>query len=364
MRLFRCRNCGQLLYFENTVCEKCGHALGYLCEQDALLTLTAAQNDLWFEAQAPTTAFRYCANYEYGVCNWLIPNHTGATLCLACQLNRTIPHLHQAENLRRWRRLEIAKHRLVYSLQHLNLPVITKSMDADWGLNFDFLAGPEETGRQSAPITTGHSNGIITINIAEADDARREELRQSLSEPYRTLLGHFRHEVAHYYWMRFARSIEWLEVFRQLFGDERADYGEALRNHYANSANEQWKATFISAYASAHPWEDWAETWAHYLHIVDTLETAYAFGVQVEPIVHVDDALAANVNVNAYHEPNFERIIDTWLPLTFAVNSLNRSMGHSDLYPFILTQPVLKKMEFIHDTIRLGAAQGQVNHVP
>ncbi|MEZ4663096.1 MAG: putative zinc-binding peptidase [Caldilineaceae bacterium] len=364
MRLFRCRNCGQLLYFENTVCEKCGHALGYAWEQDALLTLAAAQNDLWFEAQAPTTSFIYCANYEYGVCNWLIPSHTGDTLCLACQLNRIIPDLDLADNLKRWRKLEIAKHRLVYSLQQLKLPVITKGTDVDGGLAFDFLADAEGAGGQAAPITTGHRNGIITINIAEADDARREEMRQSLAEPYRTLLGHFRHEIAHYYWTRFAQSDNWLGDFRSLFGDERTDYGEALQNHYANSANEQWNAAFISAYASAHPWEDWAETWAHYLHIVDTLETAYAFGIQVEPIVHVDDALSARVNVNAYREPNFERIIDTWLPLTFAVNSLNRAMGHADLYPFILTQPVLQKMEFIHDTIRSGAAQGQVNNAP
>ncbi|MCB0079817.1 MAG: putative zinc-binding peptidase [Caldilineaceae bacterium] len=353
MKLFRCRNCGQLLYFENIVCEKCGHALGYSWEQDSLLTLAASQNDLWFEAQAPTTPFIYCKNYEYGVCNWLIPQHTGDTLCIACQLNRTIPDLSKEENLKRWRKLELAKHRLVYSLQHLNLPVITKNMDEEWGLAFDFLADAEGGGQEEA-VTTGHDNGIITINIAEADDAQREQMRESLSEPYRTLLGHFRHEIAHYYWMRFAQSPKWLADFRQIFGDDSADYGESLRNHYANADNIQWKDEFISAYASAHPWEDWAETWAHYLHIVDTLETAYAFGIQVEPTIHVDETFSARADVDAYREPKFERIIDTWLPLTFAINSLNRSMGNTDLYPFVLTPVVLKKMEFIHNSIRFA----------
>lgn len=352
MKLFQCRNCNQLLYFENTLCERCGHALGYSWEQDALLTLAGTQNNLWYEAQAPTTAYKYCANHNYDACNWLLAHTSDHPFCLACQLNRTIPDLSLKENLLRWQKLEIAKHRLVYSLLQLKLPVVAKAVDEQWGLAFDFLADTEEGPDRLKSVTTGHSDGVITINIAEADDAQRELVRESLAEPYRTLLGHFRHEIAHYYWMRFARSSEWLEDFRRLFGDERTDYGDALKNHYARPANAQWKAHYISAYAAVHPWEDWAETWAHYLHIIDTLETAYASGLQVEPAVRVDDSYSATADVNAYVEPNFKRIIDIWLPLTFAINSLNRSMGQPDLYPFVLTPAVLTKMEFIHNSIR------------
>lgn len=350
MKLFTCRNCGQLLYFENIVCERCNHALGYQWEEDALLTLTPAQDEQWLVAAAPETLYTYCANHAYNVCNWLIPTNTGESLCLACQLNRTIPSLDQDENHLRWQKLETAKHRLVYSLLQLRLPVVSKQNDAKWGLAFDFLA--DNVGETVQPITTGHANGIITINIAEADDARREQLRQSLVEPYRTLLGHFRHEIAHYYWMHFARSRGWRRAFRQVFGNEKSDYAQALAQHYAAPPTDEWREEFISAYAAVHPWEDWAETWAHYLHIVDTLETAHAFGMQIDPLVEADETLAADIVFNAYQQTNFDRLIETWLPVAFAMNSLNRAMGQPDLYPFVLTPAVLSKMAFVHDSVR------------
>jgi hypothetical protein len=91
------------------------------------------------------------------------------------------------------------------------------------------------------------------------------------------LLGHFRHEVGHYFWDRLvATDPHQLEEFRVLFGDDRQDYGEALKRHYDEGAPANWQDTYISMYATMHPWEDFAETWAHYLHIVDTLETAGA----------------------------------------------------------------------------------------
>jgi len=351
MKLFQCQNCGQLLYFENTICVKCGHALGYLPAQNSLLTLTPTQDNRWLAANAPSIAYRYCANFAYGACNWLVAADDVEPFCLACQLNRTIPDVNQAAYVERWQKLENAKHRLIYALLQFNLPVISKAVDDEWGLAFDFLAADAAT-EQSKPVTTGHADGVITINIAEADDANREQIRQSLAEPYRTILGHFRHEIAHYYWMRFAQSQEWIDGFRQHFGDERADYGTSLAQHYTNPPSEQWRNNFISSYAEAHPWEDWAETWAHYLHLVDTLETAYTFGIQVRPQLGTDASLSTNMTFNAYEQSDFERLINNWLPITFAVNSLNRSMGQPDLYPFVLTQAVLTKMAYVHNSIR------------
>jgi hypothetical protein len=197
---------------------------------------------------------------------------------------------------------------------------------------------------------TGHDNGLITINLAEADDSERERMRHQMGEPYRTLLGHFRHEVAHYYWDRLVRDAPGIEAFRQLFGDEREDYGAALQRHYANGPPPDWQERFVSAYASTHPWEDWAETWAHYFHMVDTLETASAFGMRVRPRVTKGADLSAAIDFDP-HSANMDRIIDSWLPLTFAVNSINRSMGIADLYPFVLAPPVIVKLSFIHDRI-------------
>ncbi|MCB0109615.1 MAG: putative zinc-binding peptidase [Caldilineaceae bacterium] len=359
MRLFTCQNCGQLLYFENTVCEKCGHALGYLAAENDLLTLTPAQNDQWFAAAAPAIAYRYCANVQYGACNWLIAAEATNPFCTACQLNGTIPDLSRPTNLTRWKKIEAAKHRLVYSLLQLGLPVVNKTDDGEFGLRFDFLADADNGAGGEQQVTTGHADGLITMNIAEADDANRERIRQSLAEPYRTLLGHFRHEIAHYYWMRFARSQPWLASFRQTFGDERTDYGEALAQHYdsdstAADPDASWRETYISAYAEVHPWEDWAETWAHYFHIVDTLETAYVYGIQIHPKVSADDTLATEMHFNAYQQADFDALIAAWLPVTYAVNSLNRAMGQPDLYPFVLTAPVLQKMAFIHNSIRAG----------
>jgi len=361
MKLFQCQNCEQLLYFENTICEKCGHELGFDATQQTLLTLTPAQDNLWFAAAAPATAYRYCANAQYDTCNWIVPADAANSFCLACQLNSTIPDLSQPTNLERWKKIETAKHRLVYSLLRLGLPLFTTATDNEYPLLFEFLADSTDEAGEAQKVTTGHANGVITMNIAEADDANRERIRQSLAEPYRTLLGHFRHEIAHYYWMHFAQSQTWLEEFRQCFGDERAEYGEALERHYATTSTDdeqdsEWQETFISAYAQAHPWEDWAETWAHYLHIVDTLETAYTFGIQIHPLGNHDEMLSTDMTFDAYQQDDFERLINAWFPVTIAMNSLNRAMGQSDLYPFVLTPAVLAKLKFIHNYIRQEAA--------
>jgi hypothetical protein len=179
-------------------------------------------------------------------------------------------------------------------------------------------------------------------------------MRRQMGEPYRTLLGHFRHEIAHYYWDRLVLNAPGIEAFRQLFGDEREDYGAALQRHYANGPPPDWQERFVSSYASTHPWEDWAETWAHYFHMVDTLETASAFGMRVRPRVTKGADLSAAIDFDP-HSAALDRIVDSWLPLTFAVNSINRSMGIADLYPFVLAPPVIVKLSFIHDRIHAAS---------
>ncbi len=286
-----------------------------------------------------------------GFVRWLIAADDPDQFCIACRHNRTIPNLSDPENLHRWRLIENAKHRLFYTLLKLHLPVDAKSKDAA-PLTFDFL----DPGAAAAgpPVMIGHSAGVITLNVAEADDAERERVRGTMGELYRTLLGHFRHEIAHYYWDRLIADTPNLEPFRQMFGDERRDYAQALQDYYANGAPADWAEHFISAYASSHPWEDFAETWAHYFHMVDTLETANAFGLVVRP--NFSQGMTARIDFDPL-DAELDRLIESWLPLTFAVNSINRSMGVPDLYPFVLSPPVIGKLSFIHDCIRAQAGR-------
>jgi hypothetical protein len=254
--------------------------------------------------------------------------------------------------------MESAKHRLFYTLLRLKLPLVTKAEDPD-GLAFDFLASPSQGSHTVAPVMTGHDSGLITINLAEADDSERERQRRQMGEPYRTLLGHFRHEIAHYYWDRLVANTHAIAEFREVFGDEQEDYGAALQRHYANGPPRNWHEMFVSSYASVHPWEDFAETWAHYFHMVDTLETAAAFGLRVRPKVSQGADLAAVIDFDP-HVASMERIIDAWLPLSFASNSINRSMGLPDLYPFVLTPPVIVKLTYIHERIRASRGREPV----
>ncbi len=352
MKLFECQHCGQLLYFENTLCERCRHVLGYLPDQAVLSALTEEEGGRWRSLAAPARTLRFCANHVHDACNWLVPADAPGGFCLACRLNRTIPNLETPHYRMRWQRLEAAKHRLVYALLRFGLPLVSRFEDAQTGLAFDFLADAGPAFRESPPVVTGHSRGLITINIAEADDAERERHRHDMAEPYRTLLGHFRHEIGHYYWERLVHGTPRLERFRALFGDESQGYAACLERHYAEGPPGNWSERFVSAYAAAHPWEDWAETWAHYLHIVDTLETADSFGLRVRPSAGRDSALAMEIDFDPYREADFAALVEAWLPLTYALNSLNHSMGHSSFYPFVLSPPVLEKLQFVHDLIR------------
>ena len=351
MKLFECGVCGQLLFFENERCESCDHALGFLPEMAVLSALTGDEDGTWRPVAAPDRRRRLCANARMSACNWLLPAGQDDGFCTACRLNRTIPDLADAGNVLRWRKLESAKRRLVYSLLRLGLPVPSKTDDPEAGLAFDFLSHAAEP---SGAVMTGHAAGLITIDLAEADDPSRESRRDSFAEPYRTVLGHFRHEIGHYYWDRLVASGSALSAFRSLFGDERADYGEALAAHHQGGPPADWPDRFVSAYASAHPWEDWAESWAHYMHIMDTLETAHGYGLSLRPVAGRDQTLAITVDTDPYDMADFESVLRMWLPLTYAVNGLNRSMGQPDLYPFVLAPAVVEKLGFVHRLVRSG----------
>ncbi|MEQ9639685.1 MAG: putative zinc-binding peptidase [Alphaproteobacteria bacterium] len=351
MKLFQCQSCNQLVYFENTHCVRCGMALGFLTEIATLSALAADANGMWQPLALPGRSYRSCANASHGVCNWLVPADSPDPLCQACALNRTIPDLTIATNLEHWRRIELAKHRVVYAALRLGLPVTPQRDEGDGGLAFDFIADTSLAFPDAEPVRTGHDNGLVTLNIVEADDAERERQRQQMAEPYRTLIGHLRHEIGHYYEQILVVGPERMQRCRELFGDERMDYAEALERHYRQGPPPDWQARHVSAYASSHPWEDFAESWAHYLLIIDALETASAFGLRIDPAVGDDPALSTTIDVDPYRPQPLPALIDAWLPLTYAANALNRSVGQADFYPFVLNHEVVAKLDFVHGLV-------------
>ncbi|MEO8429219.1 MAG: putative zinc-binding peptidase [Verrucomicrobiota bacterium] len=350
MKIFHCDHCGSLVFFENVSCVGCGHALGFLPDIMDLAALEPDKDQHWRSLAAASRGklYRACANgRDYSVCNWFVPVEEPEEYCAACRLNAMVPDVSIQENQTRWHKIEIAKRRLIFTLRRLSLPTEGDPAQMWPRLQFRFLA--ETPGMP--PVLTGHEDGVITLNIAEADDAEREKRRTQLHEPQRTLVGHFRHESGHYYWDALIASSPLQDDFRLLFGDERADYTEALQTYYTNGPSAGWKSNCVSAYASAHPWEDWAETWAHYLHMVDLLETAAGFGLSLRPRHPAGKTIAADPQKALGRGATFESMLEHWFPLTYSLNSLNRSVGLPDLYPFVLSSPVLKKLRFVHDVI-------------
>ncbi len=352
MKLFNCQKCGQILMFENTLCEQCHSPLGFIANQMVLSALIP-KGDCFLSMSDEFKSqkhWRYCENKQHNACNWLVDDDSDETFCEACELNRHIPNLGKIEELQAWQKLEFAKHRLVYSLLKLNLPLISKQDEPETGLSFDFIS-ENNVVPEGAQSMTGHAFGQVTINAVEANSSDREQIREDLQESYRTLIGHFRHEVGHYYWDQLILPNPLLLTeFRTLFGDERADYSEALEKHY-DAPVENWQENHVSVYASSHPWEDWAETWAHYLHIVDTLETAIQLGFSLYPTIAGMQSLALSYKMDPYQHEDFEEVIAQYLPLAFAINNVNRSMGQPDLYPFILVPAVREKLSFIHKVL-------------
>jgi len=353
MKVFHCDHCRQLLFFENTQCVKCGHALAYIPDLGRVAALEP-EGDLWRvaavqaaigSAEPNERRFRLCDNYaKENVCNWALPADSALQLCESCSLTRVIPDLEAPGGRGAWFKLEAAKRRLIYTLKALGCPISSKADDPQRGLAYEFLAPDGNSG----PVLTGHADGVITVNVAEADDANREKQRARLHEPYRTLLGHFRHESGHYYWQHFVDGQPRIEAFRSLFGDERADYAAALQRHYDSGPPPDWQENFVSAYAASHPWEDWAESWAHYLHMTDVLETAAATGLQLKPAGRDEPAL---VKARSGPDQPFEQMLQSWYPLTYVLNNLNRGMGLADGYPFVLSAPAVEKLRFVHETI-------------
>ncbi len=335
MRLFACDNCQQTLYFENSRCVHCGVAVAYSVEAARLVQV--------FEPAL------LCRNgRDHDACNWLVTVSSDPDFCVSCGLSEVIPDLSEPANDQAWRRIEAAKRRLLYTLFALQLPVVSRKVDEATGLAFRFLKGTAEE-----PVMTGHEQGVITLNVDEADFAFRENMREKMGEGYRTVLGHLRHEIGHYYWDRIIRDGQRVDGFRALFGDESQSYEEAIARHYESGPPANWNESFISAYASMHPWEDWAETWAHYLHMVDTLETARSHGLTLR--APAADQPGEKISTERLATSDFDALTASWNAVTLAMNSLNRSMGMKDAYPFVLSPTVLGKLRFVHEVVRSAA---------
>ena len=356
MRAFRCQQCGHRVAFEAVVCPTCDSPLGYLSDARQLCVVDALSAPLYSaRGGLPGGHYWRCLNFAWG-CNWMVPAASGAVWCLSCGLTRGRPDTSDARAVAAWADAEAAKRRLVFQLGELGLPVMARTVDAPEGLVFDLVFVPGASG------VTGHREGVVTIDLTESDVAQREALRQAFGESYRTLLGHLRHEVGHFYWPYLVAGPGALADFRALFGDERADYSTALRGHYERTWTAAVPSTHVSGYAEAHPWEDWAESFAHYLHIRDAMQTALSFGLQTAPSPGREAGPAgAGAEEIAEEMGDFPAIMDRWRPLVEGVNAVSRSLGSEDLYPFLLSVEVTEKLGFVHE--RVVAAQRGLHRV-
>lgn len=332
MKRFECQ-CGERVFFENTSCLACDAQLGF---DPATMRMVALDDG----ADVSGSSYRTCRNRsDFDNCNWLLEAGWCDQYCVSCQLNRTIPHLDSGNNLIHWATLENAKRRLLYSLLDMGLSIKSKARGWPDGLAFDFIEDQRSNpAAQETFIATGHHDGVITINVAEADPLHRLQMQLQLGEVYRTVLGHFRHESGHYYYNLLVGEHNIVE-FRDLFGDERADYSRALDDYYVMQGSREPDTDFISAYASSHPLEDWAECWAHLLLIGDGLETLCS---------------ESNTRVPS----DIDEIIEQWIEHTIQLNQIARSLGLEDPYPFILTDVVRRKLRFMNDCVRLNRLPG------
>ncbi len=336
MRVFHCATCAQMVFFENTLCLNCLSGLGFETGRREIVTLQVDEDiesgRLHIVGDEDHGAVFRCANTELTRCNWLVD--VPGKFCTSCRLTHTRPSDADPEGVLDFAEAEAAKRRLVFTLLELELPVQSWT-DREGGLCFKLLSGEHQH------VTTGHADGVITLDLREVDNAHREQIREQLGEAYRTLLGHFRHEVGHYYWPIVAEQTGMIDRFRELFGDERESYAEALERHNEKGPPADRARAHGSAYATMHPWEDWAETWAHYLHITDSTQTAGAHGLRTA-LADPDECV----------EVPIRQTLRDWIPLTFAMNGMLRSMGLGDLYPFVLTPAVIEKLVFVDEAVR------------
>ena len=326
MKAFSCRVCGNSLYFENSICVSCKTNLGFSREERAIVPV----DEKGQYVDADGGIWHVCKNLNLSGCTWLTEFPGG--YCFSCGLTRTRPSDEDLPGLKEFKVAEEAKRRLVVELDTLGFPIVTRADDPENGLAFDLLSSAVED------VTIGHESGIITLDLAESDDAHREKVRVKLDEPYRTMLGHFRHEVGHYIEWQHVRG-ELIEKARELFGNEEESYADAIERHYSEGPPPGWESRFISMYATMHPFEDFAETFAHYMHICDTIETASAHGLAT---------VASPQSFSSFRD----LVIGVWIPLSVALNQINRSMGKGPLYPFVIPTPVLDKLQFVADLPR------------
>ncbi len=348
MERFVC-DCGNTLFFENWKCLRCSREVGYDPSARMMLTLE------------PGNGLQRCANgIRHGVCNWLEWTRYGKDLCLSCRLNRTIPNLDNPRNVLLWGRMETAKRRLISTLLGLGIPLPTMAENPRQGLAFDIVSV-----RTDPTKTMGHLNNVITVNLEEADDTYRQINREQLGESSRTLLGHFRHESGHFIWQRWVNEWPWDDVrrtaFRERFGDERADYTASLKQHYDKGAPQGWEQSFISAYATSHPWEDWAETWAHYLQIVEALETSEGLGLEIDRIAlppagfpAEDGELPPMLKPAPGANEQFLEWLGRWVRLSTALNEISASLGQPALYPYLVSKGVAQKLRLIQWLVGRG----------
>ncbi len=362
MRLYRCDNCGNAVHFDNRACVQCGFRLGFVAEALSMHTVVpdaspqgSADGSRWRRLDQQQFVYHFCPNAAFDICNWLVPADSPEPFCQSCRHNGLVPDPTSESGLKRWRAIAEAQRHLFYSFLRWDLPRPTRAEDPNGGLIFDLKDDEILPDGSCEPALIGHDEGRIVIRTAEADDLTREQMREQMNEPYRTLLGHFRHETGHFIWNKLVRDAATpdgrgkLDGFRAVFGDEREDYATALDRHYKEGPPPGWGANFISYYATTHPWEDFAECFAHVLHIVDSLETAHIYGIALAPLSHSE--LAAHANFDPYAMLDFDKIAEVWIPLSVALNSIHHSMGERDLYPFILTPAITAKLKYVHSLI-------------
>lgn len=315
MQRFSCPACGTAAYFHNLTCV-CGQPLFFDPEARVMLNQGEA-----------------CANRPTISCNWIAD---GGQYCRSCAMSYVVPDLNVGDNLLMLARAESAKRWVL-----ANLSCWQWFTNADVGRRPRFLMLSEYTSGRSEQIMMGHAAGEITINVTEADELIRLQRQRELGEQYRSMVGHFRHELAHFCFDRLSLSPEFLSEFRELFGDERQDYGTALLRHY--EAPLAPGEDYITPYSTAHPHEDWAETVAHLLHLVDFSDSFVSAGLAMRGVPE---------GFTPYSEPDTNRLINVATEIAIAINDINRALDNSDLYPFVLTGPVRQKLSFAHRWMR------------
>ena len=327
MKAFRCRVCDKPLHFENSRCVSCDSRLGFSRSERAIVPV----DEKGRYVDADGLEWFLCRNLTLSGLH-LADRRATAVSASAAGSPAPGPTTTTPIGLANYPAAERAKRHLVVELDGLGFPIVGKDTDPDNGLAFDLLSSVEEN------VTIGHANGLITIDLAESSAAHREQVREKLGEPYRTMLGHFRHEVGHYYEWQLVKG-ELRTRYRELFGDESADYQGEIDRHYAEGPPAGWESSYISSYATMHPFEDFAETWAHYLHICDSIETASEYGLTTVGTI---------TSFTSFRDV----VVGIWMPLSVALNMINRSMGHEDLYPFVIPAAVLDKLDFVASLAR------------